>query len=62
MSTIRKYCDYYYQVKKVEGGFKYFIYNKYGKDKETIEQGEQIVDTEAEAEQDAIDAIIYHYI
>lgn len=61
MSTIRKYRDYYYQVKKIGSEYKYFIYNKWGKDKETIEQGE-LVDTEAEAEQDARDAITYHYI
>jgi len=59
--SIKKYCEYYYQVKKVTGGYKYFIYNKYGKDKELLEQGE-VCDTESEAEQDAKDAISYHYL
>ena len=62
MSTIRKYCDYYYQVKPIDGGFKYYIYNKYGKDKETIEESEEIYVTESEAESDAKDAISYHYL
>ena len=61
MSTIRKYCDFYYQVKIVEGGFKYFIYGRYSKDRETLEESEEIYDTEAEAEQDARDAISYYY-
>ena len=58
---VRKYHDYYYQVVKVDGGFGYKIYNQYGKDKEVLEQHEEVCDTEAEAEQDARDAISYHY-
>ena len=58
---VRKYCDYYYQVVKVDGGFGYKIYNQYGKDKEVLEQHTEVCDTEAEAEQDARDAISYHY-
>lgn len=62
MSAIKKYCDYYYQVVKVDGGFGWKIYSKYGKDNEVLEQNEEVCSTKTEAEQDARDAISYHYV
>jgi hypothetical protein len=59
---VKKYCDYYYQVIKVECGFGWRIYNGFGKDKELLEQNDEICATETEAEGDARDAISYHYI
>jgi hypothetical protein len=61
-STIKKYCDFYYQVVKVEGGYGWNIYNEYGKGRETLQTQEDLCDTPTEAEQDARDAITYYYV
>ncbi len=59
--TIKKYCDYCYQVKKTDKGFTWVIYNSGGKDKEVLQESDEFRDTEFEAEQDCRDAISYHY-
>ena len=59
---VKKYCDYYYQVVKVDGGYGWKIYNQFGSDKEVLEENEELCQTKTEAESDARDAISYHYI
>jgi hypothetical protein len=59
---IKKYCEYYYQVKKKEGGYGWAIYSKYKKGRETLEENEEDTETATAAEGEVRDAISYYYL